>query len=143
MRCEEIMKKPVECCGPDDTVQTAARKMRDAEIGFVPICDSSNKVLGTLTDRDIVLRVCADNKPVASTKIKDVMTREAITCKTSDDLSRAEQLMGQHHKSRLMVTDNGGKLVGVISFSDIADHEGADRVAETARQITSREIHTH
>lgn len=143
MRCEEIMKKPVECIRPDETVQTAARRMRDAEIGFIPICDESGRVLGTITDRDIVIRCSADDKSVSQVKIKEVMTKEAIACRATDDLSRAEELMGQHHKSRILVTDGGGKLVGVISLSDIAEREVADRVAKIMREVASREVHSH
>ena len=59
MRCREIMKSDVECVEPRATVQDAARRMRDEEIGFLPVCDDSMKVLGTVTDRDLTIRVLA------------------------------------------------------------------------------------
>ncbi|HZA49460.1 MAG TPA: CBS domain-containing protein, partial [Myxococcaceae bacterium] len=62
MRCEEIMKKDVECVSPQDTVQAAAKRMRDENIGFLPVCDQSKKVQGTVTDRDLAIRVLADGR---------------------------------------------------------------------------------
>src|SRR6185295_2315560 len=123
MRCDEIMKRTVECVGTGDTVQAAARKMRDDNIGFLPVCEGDRKVLGTITDRDIAIRACADDRPASSTRVADVMTRTVISCRPTDDLERAQQLMSKHHKSRMLIADDGGRLVGVISLSDIAQHE--------------------
>ena len=63
MRCEAIMKRDVECITPQSTVQDAAELMRDEGIGFLPVCDASRKALGTVTDRDLVLRVLAQGGP--------------------------------------------------------------------------------
>lgn len=140
MRCDEIMKKDVECVTPQDTVQVAAKRMRDENVGFLPVCDQARKVLGTITDRDIAIRIVADGKQ-ANTKIQDAMTREVVTCHPDDDLSEAEDLMSRNRKSRIMCVDDGGKLVGVISLSDIARAEEGDRASETLRQISEREVH--
>jgi CBS domain-containing protein len=139
MRCDQIMKKNVECLTAQDTVEAAARKMRDHNIGFLPVCDNGKKVVGTLTDRDLALRVCADNRAPASTKVIDVMSTEVIACRPSDDITKAQQLMGQHHKSRMLCIDDAGRLVGVISLSDLAQHQ-AD-VGATLKDITTREAH--
>src|SRR5881296_2422204 len=104
MRCEEIMKRDVECIAPMQPVQEAARRMRDANVGFLPVCDSTRKVLGAITDRDIALRIVAENRP-PTTVVGDVMTREVIACRPDDEVTRAEQLMGKHHKSRMICTD--------------------------------------
>jgi CBS domain-containing protein len=137
MLCEEIMKRDVECLSLQDTVQIAARKMREANVGFLPICDTTKKVIGTLTDRDIAIRLVADSKP-ASTKVSDIMTKEVVACRPSEDVSKAEQLMGKNQKSRILCVDDSGKLVGVISLSDIAQRDGG-RVAQTMRDVTARE----
>jgi CBS domain-containing protein len=139
MRCDQIMKKNVECLTAQDTVQAAARKMRDNNIGFLPVCENGKKVVGTLTDRDLAVRACADNRPASSTKVADVMTSEVIACRPSDDVTKAQQLMGQHHKSRMLCIDDGGRLVGVISLSDLAQHQ-AD-AGSTLKDITTREAH--
>ncbi len=139
MRCEEIMKKSVECLSPRDTVEAAAVRMRDQNVGFLPICDSSKKVLGTLTDRDIVIRCIAARMPM-STPLESIMTREVVACRPQDDIQRAEQMMAQHAKSRIMCLDDGGRLVGVISLSDIAQFEDATRTVATFRQVSEREV---
>ncbi len=137
MLCEELMKRDFECVSPRDTVEDAARKMRDENVGFLPVCDQSKKVVGTLTDRDIAIRFVAGKKPVASF-VEDVMTREVVGCNPKDDLREAEQLMAKHHKSRIMCLDGGGRLQGVISLSDIAQREQAN-AWQTLRQISERE----
>ena len=142
MRCEEIMKRDVHCVQPTDPVQAAARRMRDANIGFLPVCDSSRKVLGAITDRDIALRIVADGRP-PTTAIGDVMTREVVACAPGDDVRRAEELMGKQHKSRMIVADEEWRLLGVISLSDIAQVEDASRASQTMKQVTEREARAH
>ena len=138
MRCDEIMKKNVECVSPDDSVQAAATRMRDENVGFLPVCDSSKKVLGTVTDRDLAIRVLAEGAPNA-TPIKSVMSQEVVSCSPGDDLREAEALMGKHHKSRIMCVEDG-QLVGVISLSDIAQSERGARASQTLREVCNSEI---
>lgn len=139
MRCEEIMKRDVECLSPRNTIEDAALRMRDSNVGFLPVCDPSKKVLGTLTDRDIVVRCVAARAPM-STLVETVMTREVVACRPQDDIQRAEQLMAQHAKSRIMCLDENGRLVGVISLSDIAQVEDGARALDTLRQVSQREV---
>jgi len=138
MICEDIMKSEVECIRPDDTAETAARRMRDENIGFLPVCDATMRVLGVVTDRDLALRVVAESR-TASTPVKDLMTRDVVACKPGDDVRRAEELMGTHQKSRIMCVDDSGALVGVISLSDIVREDDGKPAQETMRRITSRE----
>jgi CBS domain-containing protein len=137
MRCQDIMKKDVECVSPQDTVQAAAKRMRDQNVGFLPVCDESRKALGTITDRDLAIRVLAEgNQP--NTSAQDVMTREVVACRPEDDLRQALELMSKHHKSRILCVDENGRLVGVISLSDIAQSSGGE-AAQTLRQVSQRE----
>ncbi len=140
MRCEQIMKSTVECVTEQDNVQAAARKMRDQNVGFLPVCHDGKKVIGTITDRDIVVRACAEDRPASATRIGDVMTRQVVSCRPQDEVDKAEQLMSQHHKSRILCIDDSGKLAGVISLSDIAQHQ-ADAGGQTLKNVTSREAH--
>jgi CBS domain-containing protein len=140
MLCKQIMKRDIACVTNDDAIQTAAAKMRADNIGFLPVCDATGRVVGTLTDRDIALRIVADARPV-STSVDEVMTREVVACSPSDDVHRAEQLMGRHKKSRIICTDDDGRPVGVISLSDIAQHESSEQTARTMRRVTMREVH--
>jgi CBS domain-containing protein len=136
-QCREIMKRDVECLSPRDPVQAAALKMRGANIGFLPICDDGMAVLGTVTDRDIAIRVVAEQRP-ASTAVEQIMTREVVACRPQDDIDEAKELMAEHLKSRIMCVDDDGTLVGVISLSDIARLQG-DGASRTLREVTRRE----
>ena len=137
MNCSEIMKTDIECVSAQTSVQAAARKMRDQNVGFLPVCNESMNVLGTVTDRDIAVRAVAENLP-AGTPVDALMTHEIIACRPEDDLSYARELMAQHQKSRIMCISRSGRLEGVISLSDLAqldEQAGAD----TLRQVSSRE----
>jgi CBS domain-containing protein len=106
-------------------------------VGFLPVCDQSKKVLGTITDRDIAIRVLAENRP-AKTSVAEVMTREVVACRPEDDIRVAEHMMSQNHKSRIICLDDAGRLAGVISLSDLAQHDGA-RAARTMKEVSERE----
>jgi CBS domain-containing protein len=131
------MKKNIHCVSPEDSAQTATGMMRDENVGFLPVCDSGRKVEGTITDRDIAIRLVASGKP-ASTAVEQLMTREVVACEPGDDIERAKQLMALHQKSRMMCIDDQGRLAGVISLSDIVQREGG-LAGETLQQITARE----
>jgi CBS domain-containing protein len=137
MRCEEIMKKDVKCISPRDTAASAALKMRDQNIGFLPVCDDEDKILGALTDRDIAVRLVAARKS-ADTPAGDLMTTDCVSCAPDDDLEHAAEMMAKHQKSRVMCTDEDGRLVGVISLSDIAQN-GGESASQTLRRVSSRE----
>lgn len=142
MTCLDLMKFDVETFREHDNVQEIARRMREVNIGFVPICDADGHPLGVVTDRDLALRVCGEDRRASETAAADVMTREKITCRESDDLHHAEELMARHHKSRIMIVDEDGRLTGIISLSDIVDEEEDGRAAETVRLVADREIHS-
>ncbi len=140
MRCREIMKPNVESVREEDSVLDAAKKMRVANVGFLPVCDDERHVLGTMTDRDIVLRVVAADKLPSEVRAAEAMTREAVTCSAEDDVRDAEKTMAKHQKSRIMVVDDEGKIEGVISLSDIADHEEPVEAGRTLHDVSSREV---
>lgn len=141
MLCEELMKRDVETTSPDETVEMVARKMRDSDVGFLPVCNESTEVVGTITDRDIVVRIVAAGASF-QTPVGDVMTEDVIGCQPTDDVQRAEQLMSENRVSRIMCLDDDGRLLGVISLSDIAEWEQeSDRTAGTLREISMRETH--
>jgi CBS domain-containing protein len=141
MRCQDLMTSEVESFRENDPVIAIARCMRDVNIGFVPICDHDGHPLGVLTDRDLALRVCGDDRRASETRASAVMTREIITCRDTDSLETAEELMARYHKARMLVVDEDGRLVGVISLSDIVEQEDDRRAAETVRHVAERELH--
>lgn len=137
MKCEDVMKKVVESVSPEDTVLAAARRMRDEHVGFLPVCGDSREILGTVTDRDIAIRIVAEGR-AGTTLIREIMSRDVIACSPNDSVKRAEQLMSQHQKSRIVCADDGGRLVGVISLSDIAQQD-TGHAARVLRNVTLRE----
>ena len=138
MRCEEVMKRDVQCTTLQDSVQLAAQRMASENVGFLPVCDEWGTVLGTVTDRDLTLRVLAHGRP-ADTLIADVFTHEVVACRPDDDLYDAQAMMARRHKSRIMCVDECNRLVGVISLSDVAQQSSEARAARTLRQISQRE----
>lgn len=137
-QCREIMKRDIECLSPREPAQAAAERMRDQNIGFLPVCDDGMKVLGTVTDRDIALRIVADLRS-AGTPVEQVMTRQVVACRPGDDIELARELMAEHRKSRIMCVDDDGTLIGIISLSDLAKLEG-DGAARTLRAVSRREV---
>ncbi len=138
MRCENIMTKQLHTLPDTSSTLEAAKVMRDYNIGFVPVTNGNGQIVGTLTDRDIVVRLAAGNGSL-NTQIRQHMTSEVVTCKASDDVAQAEALMRRQRKSRLVCVDDQRHPVGVISLSDLAQHDDPATVGQTLREITRRE----
>jgi len=139
MQCSALMKTDIECCHLDETVADAALRMKERGVGFLPICYGRGKVVGTLTDRDIVLRVVAVGLDPSETKVGDVFTTDVVSCSPEDELTVAEALMSKHKKSRIICLDRDETLVGVISLSDIARIETGARSSAVLRSVAQRE----
>jgi CBS domain-containing protein len=113
--------------------------MAERNIGFLPIRDGKGQVVGTLTDRDIVVRVVARGLDPAATLLQDVYTRDIVACAPDDELSVAEALMSKHKKSRIICLDAARHLAGVISLSDVARFETGARSSALLRAVAQRE----
>jgi len=138
-RCGDVMKRDVRTVGDADSVSRAADLMAMANIGFLPVIDQYRKVVGTLTDRDIVVRVVAQGRLSAECRVGDVMSRDVVSCGSDDDVALAETLMGQRQISRLVITRDDGTLEGVISLSDLAERSSVRRAGGTLRAVAARE----
>lgn len=137
-KCHSIMKRHVVTLRAWATVTEAAKLMRDTGCGLLPIFDESQEVVGVITDRDIVLRGCAEGLPLDETSVRALMTSEVYACSPDAPVARAEELMSQRRISRVLVLD-AGVLVGIISLTDIAHHEDPLRVARVLRSVAGRE----
>jgi CBS domain-containing protein len=137
--CASLMKTNVQTVRPEDSLRQAAEKMALANVGFLPVRDQSGRVVGIITDRDIVVRGVASGAPAELGHVGDVMTRQVVACRTDDPLAIVEDLMAQNQVSRLIVTDGDGVLKGVISLSDLIEREQGGRAARTLRAIAARE----
>jgi len=142
MLCREVMKTDVARCMETLSVRACAEMMRDDNIGFLPVVDADKQVVGVITDRDLAVRVLADDLP-ADTPVGQVMTRDVRICRPDDELLAAEWKMSSTRKSRLVVADDEGHCVGVISLSDVAQADSRNRAGGVLRAVTRREAPAH
>ncbi len=121
------------------TLHEVARMMREGDMGAVPVVDGSGKLVGIVTDRDIVVRAIAD-KLDSETAVGDVMTTEIFAVKPDDFVFQAIRLMGDKQIRRIPVVDDAGKLKGILSLADIAlEMEDEREIAEALEEISSGE----
>ena len=109
----------------DKSVAYAAKMMRDEDVGLAPIVEG-DKLIGTLTDRDIAIRVVAEGRDPDQVKVRDVASKQVVTIDPQQDLDEALRIMAKHQVRRLPVVEEDGKLVGVVAQADIA-REGDDK----------------
>jgi CBS domain-containing protein len=134
MNIREVMTPNPRFIAPTETIQNAARIMRDEDTGAVPVVENG-KVLGMVTDRDIVIRAVADGAK-ADRPVRDIVSGDPI-CATPDMSTRdASKLMAEHQIRRLPVVE-GDRLVGIVSIGDLAVKEGRDsRTGDTLQDIS-------
>ncbi|MDQ6596834.1 CBS domain-containing protein [Bacillus salipaludis] len=128
-KIREIMTDKVESCSLLDNVFEVAVKMKDLNVGAIPIVDN-DKLVGMITDRDIVLRCVAEKHP-ASSKVEDIMSNDLITVSPDASSREAAKLMAEHQIRRLPVVE-GDKLVGIVSLGDFAIRDLTDDQAKQA-----------
>jgi CBS domain-containing protein len=138
MLCRDLMRTDVARGTEALTVEACARMMKDNNIGFLPVVDADRRVVGVITDRDLAVRVLAEGLP-PETPVGNVMTRDVRVCYPDDTLQEAERKMSATQKSRLVVADDDGHCVGVISLADIAQGDTRRRAGGVLRAVTRRE----
>jgi CBS domain-containing protein len=119
MKLREIMTSEVEVIHPNDTLQTAARKMHDRDIGFLPVCDG-DRLIGVLTDRDLITRALAEGTESKAILGRDLVTSPAIYCFDDQNVDEAAKLMHDNQIRRLVILNRDKRMVGVISLGDLA-----------------------
>lgn len=135
MKVSEAMTAQVVTASPTDSVKAVAKIMLQVDTGAVPIFDGG-KVVGLVTDRDIVLRVVAEGGDL-NAPISGAMSDHVQTCKQDDSVADAAGKMASHQLRRLIVTDDAGKLVGILSLGDIATDYGNKKVGEVLEEISA------
>ena len=132
MKLSEIMTREVVVMQPDDTLQSAAKKMRDHSIGFLPVCEGDT-LLGVISERDITIRALAHGMDVSIMLGRDLMTSPAIYCFDDQEVDVAAQMMKDNQIRRLVVLDRENqRLVGVVSLGDLAVETGDEPLAGSA-----------
>lgn len=135
-RCRDIMTKQVITVESDQSLHQAAQLMRDNDIGALPVV-KDGKLVGIITDRDIVVRAIAENLSL-QTKVEQVMTKEVFSVREDEFVFNAIRKMGEKQIRRLPVLDDDENLVGIISLADVAlETEDDLEVIEALEEISS------
>jgi CBS domain-containing protein len=130
------MTRGCDCIAPDNTLQEAARRMKDLDVGPLPVC-FDDRLAGMVTDRDIVLRAVAEGRDPKTTRVRDVMTPHITYCFEDENVEEAARLMKDRQIRRLVVLNNDRRLVGIISLGDIAVDTGDRQLAgETLGRVS-------
>jgi CBS domain-containing protein len=135
--CRELMTRDPVCCEPTDAVSRVAELMKKEDVGSVPVVEtlSSRRLVGIVTDRDLVTKVVAGGLAVESATARDAMTFNPATCREDDDVDRAIELMAQRQIRRVPVVDSDGRVTGIISQADVATRTDSD--CETGQMVES------
>lgn len=135
MKVMQIMTRDPSLVSPDDTAERAAILMARIGGGILPVV-SGGRMVGVVTDRDIVVRAVAAGKPVAACIVDDVMTEEVHYCLDDDTVDDVARRMGDLGVRRMPVLDRSNALVGLVSLDDVAAHSQSDHViADALRKI--------
>jgi CBS domain-containing protein len=135
MQIKAIMSPEVDLIEPEATVQAVAQKMREDDVGAVPVAEN-DRLVGMVTDRDIVLRAAAEGGEMGRYRTRQVMSPKILYC--FDDQSTEEVLrnMSENQVRRLPVLNRAKRLVGMVSLGDLAQHSPAGLAGETLRRIS-------
>ena len=120
MKVEELMTTDVGACRPFDSVDRSAKVMWERDCGSVPVVDQEGRAIAMLTDRDICMAALTQGRPLGEIHVSSAMSRRLWSCRPQDDVKEAEQTMRAQQVRRLPVIDPDGKLVGLLSISDLA-----------------------
>ncbi len=137
----DVMTRGVECVEPDNSLVEAARKMKKMDIGIVPVCGQDEKLIGMLTDRDIVIRALADARDIHETKVRDIMTPAVVFCQQDQPVEHAAHLMRENQIRRLVVLDENKRLIGIVSLGDLAVDTDDEQLAGSALEGISQPAH--
>ncbi len=136
MQVKDVMTRNAEWIDPGTTSRDAARKMKALNVGALPIGEN-DRLIGMVTDRDIALRVVAEEKDPADTQVRDVMTSGIAYCFDDDDLQDAAHVMEENKIRRLTVLNHDKRLVGIFSLGDLAAHsEDARLTSEVLSEVS-------
>jgi CBS domain-containing protein len=127
--CGDVMTREPACCEAADSIKRVAELMKSEDIGAVPVVESrsSRKLLGIVTDRDVVVKVIAAGRAIESATVRDAMSLNPVTCHEDADVSEAVSRMAERQVRRIPVVDGAGTLRGIIAQADIATRVQRDK----------------
>ena len=138
MQIRDLMTNHPACCTPDTPLEEVAGMMLDNDCGMIPIVagDNTNRPVGTVTDRDIVLRAVAAGENPLDLSANEVMTGNPITIDQNASHQEAMNLIENHQIRRLLVIDDNGECVGVLSQADLAIETSEEEVGEVVQHVS-------
>jgi CBS domain-containing protein len=142
MQVNNVMTHDVGCIGPNASLQEASAKMKELDVGSLPVCENGRPI-GMITDRDITIRATAESLPPRLGQVSDVMTREVVYCFEDDDTAEAAELMKDKQIRRLLVLNRDKQLVGIVSLGDLAVDGQDAHLAEEALEAVSHPAGNH
>jgi len=140
MKIKDVMTRGVETVRPDQSLQEAAAKMKSLDVGPMPVTDG-DRLVGMLTDRDIVIRAVAEGKDTRTAKVREAMSSDVVCCKEDDDVKDAAGKMKDRQIRRIVVVDAGQKVCGIVSLGDIAVDTHNDKMSGDVLEEVSRPSH--
>lgn len=126
MRVDECMCHDVLWVNPGTSVCDCAHLMAEQKIGCIPVCDANQKIVGLVTDRDILLRTVCKDKNAKTTPVSEIMTTNVCCCESNEQLNTAQELMSKNQIRRLPIIEND-KIVGILSIGDISRNPNTDK----------------
>ncbi|MGB8400092.1 CBS domain-containing protein [Bradyrhizobium sp.] len=135
MKVKDIMHKGTTCVEPGASVREIAKRMRDSDVGAIPI-EADGRLVGIVTDRDITCRALADSDNPAKMTAKDVMTKDVLCCSPDDDIKVAIETMEAKQIRRLPVTDSHKTVIGMLSLGDISHMVSKELSGEVLRAVS-------
>lgn len=136
MKVKEIMTRGAACARPGETLQQAAQKMRDLDVGPLPVCGDNDRLVGMVTDRDITVRAVAEGWDPGQKHVSDVMSPGVTYCFEDQDVDEAAKLMKEKQVRRLVVLDRDKRLTGIVSLGDLALEGGKKLAGETLKKVS-------
>src|SRR5438128_1666787 len=134
MKISEIMTTNVECVSPETRIAELAIKMKTLDVGFLAICEN-DRLAGTVTDRDIVIRAIAGGRDIETTQAREIMTPETHWCLENDSVNDVAQKMRDKEVRRMLILSEDKRLVGEVSLGDISKVEEKES-GKTLKDIT-------
>jgi CBS domain-containing protein len=127
-KCSEVMTREPVCCEPSASVVQVAATMKREDVGSIPVVDSpeDKKLIGIVTDRDLVVKVLATGSAGDRATVREAMTPNPVFCHENDDLSKAVTLMSERQVRRMPIVDEAGRLTGIIAQADVATRGNRD-----------------
>jgi CBS domain-containing protein len=136
MKVKDAMHKNAEWVEPTASLELVARKMRDLDIGAIPVGEN-DRLVGMVTDRDIAIRAVAEGKNTARLTAGDVMSKGIVFCRDNEDLEDAVRIMEQKQIRRLPVIDGNKRMVGMLSLGDISHAASREIAGEVTAAVTA------